>query len=140
MRPAACAGRRETLRRLGLAAGALLATGSPFLAGCGAGPGTGAGGLRLPLADLEAGGRKRIVHREVPIELSRDGSGEVTARSLLCSHMGCEVRWSESARRYLCPCHGGAFDAAGKPVAGPPNRPLAVVPVRIADGAIWIEG
>jgi Rieske Fe-S protein len=57
------------------------------------------------------------------VELSLEGEA-VTARSLRCTHFGCEVRWDEDEALYRCPCHEGLFDAQGRPVAGPPPRPL----------------
>jgi menaquinol-cytochrome c reductase iron-sulfur subunit len=41
-----------------------------------------------------------------------------------CVHLGCPVRWVSAAERFICPCHGGVYDLLGKPVAGPPVRPL----------------
>jgi len=41
-----------------------------------------------------------------------------------CVHLGCPVRWVDAAERFICPCHGGVYDLLGKPVAGPPVRPL----------------
>jgi menaquinol-cytochrome c reductase iron-sulfur subunit len=41
-----------------------------------------------------------------------------------CVHLGCPVRWVDAAERFICPCHGGGYDLLGKPVAGPPVRPL----------------
>ena len=96
--------------------------------------------MRIPLSELSPGRRVRVVHREIPVEVTRDASGEVTARSLLCTHMGCEVRWIESSSSYHCPCHGGVFDASGMAVAGPPTRPLAEVPTRIIDSTLWVGG
>ena len=45
----------------------------------------------------------------------------VTSR---CAHVGCPVRWVDAAERFICPCHGGVYDLLGRPVGGPPVRPL----------------
>jgi len=45
----------------------------------------------------------------------------VTSR---CAHLGCPVRWVDAAERFICPCHGGVYDLLGRPVGGPPVRPL----------------
>jgi Rieske Fe-S protein len=94
-------------------------------------------GLRVSLASLPEGERVRIVRDEEPIELVRRGD-EVTARSLWCTHVGCEVRWVERHGFYACPCHGGIFDAEGRPSGGPPNRPLRVVPLTRQGGAVVV--
>jgi menaquinol-cytochrome c reductase iron-sulfur subunit len=41
-----------------------------------------------------------------------------------CAHLGCPVRWVDAAERFICPCHGGVYDLLGRPVSGPPPRPL----------------
>ncbi len=46
------------------------------------------------------------------------------AISTRCAHLGCPVRWVDAAERFICPCHGGVYDLLGRPVGGPPVRPL----------------
>jgi Rieske Fe-S protein len=41
--------------------------------------------------------------------------------------MGCEVHWHPESQEYVCPCHDGLFDPDGRPIAGPPTRPLRAV-------------
>ena len=65
-----------------------------------------------------------------PVEVARRGQ-RVEARSLLCTHMGCIVQWREADSRYVCPCHGGLYDADGGVLEGPPPRQLDRVPVRV---------
>jgi len=44
------------------------------------------------------------------------------AFSSRCPHLGCQVHWEGDNQRFVCPCHGGIFDAAGQPLEGPPAR------------------
>ncbi len=115
-------GRRRALRALG--ALALL----PAASSCR--PRLPADAVRVPLGRLAEGRRVTVQWRGEPVELRQSAAGPV-ARSLLCTHWGCPLQWDEARRRYLCPCHGGEFDDEGRPVAGPPNRPLASVPVEV---------
>ena len=62
--------------------------------------------------------------------LVRDGDN-VKALSATCTHLGCQVRWDVERKRFLCPCHGGAYDAQGRVIEGPPPRPLDTVDVRV---------
>jgi cytochrome b6-f complex iron-sulfur subunit len=56
-----------------------------------------------------------------------------------CPHLGCTVPWDETARRFLCPCHGSSFDMRGD-VGGPPApRPLDLFPVRIENGLVKVD-
>ena len=63
-----------------------------------------------------------------------DGDRSVHAFSGTCTHLGCQVNWDAEKKRFLCPCHGGAYDANGRVIDGPPPRPLDTLEARI-DGA-----
>ena len=40
-----------------------------------------------------------------------------------------------------CPCHNGYFEAEeGRPVAGPPRRPLPLVTLEVADDTVYATG
>ena len=94
-------------------------------------------GLVLALDDVPEG---RSVHfdGEHPVELIRD-RGQLTARSLFCTHQGCIVQWVEDARQYRCPCHEGLYDADGRPSMGPPPTPLRALQVRVEDGTVYVR-
>ncbi|MBI2684101.1 MAG: ubiquinol-cytochrome c reductase iron-sulfur subunit [Actinobacteria bacterium] len=49
-----------------------------------------------------------------------------------CAHLGCPVSYGGGV--FVCPCHGGAYDARGRVAAGPPPRPLDRFDVKITDG------
>jgi menaquinol-cytochrome c reductase iron-sulfur subunit len=55
---------------------------------------------------------------------SSDNALPYIAISDRCVHLGCPVRWVDAAERFICPCHGGVYEMLGKPIAGPPVRPL----------------
>jgi menaquinol-cytochrome c reductase iron-sulfur subunit len=71
--------------------------------------------------------------------LRRDGEAAFTAFAVNCTHLGCPVRWVQSAELFLCPCHGGVFNRDGSVAAGPPPRPLTRYPVRVRDGEVEIQ-
>ncbi len=77
--------------------------------------------LALELAPLDQ--RVRLENNGAPVEIIRT-KDQVIARSLLCTHQGCRVRWHEDQQLYICPCHEGKFDAEGEVVYGMPTRPL----------------
>jgi len=119
--------RREVLA----AAGALIGLALPPI-GCGgaAEPVLEPGQVAVPLSELPEGVRRVVIVGENPVEVVRRGDS-VTARMLRCTHMGCVVRWQADAGEYFCPCHQGRYDASGNPIAGPPPRPLSLVPASI---------
>jgi Rieske Fe-S protein len=60
------------------------------------------------------------------------------ALSTRCMHLGCPVRYVDAAKRFICPCHGGVYDFAGKHSGGPPVRPLDRFYTRIRNGQLEI--
>ena len=72
--------------------------------------------------------------------LVRDGD-HVKALSATCTHLGCQVRWDRDKKRFLCPCHGGQYDAQGRVIAGPPPRPLDAIEARVdaADDSVLVR-
>ena len=43
-----------------------------------------------------------------------------------CTHLACNVNWSDESDAFLCPCHDAKFSKDGKVLDGPPPRPLDV--------------
>ena len=65
----------------------------------------------------------------------------VIAYSIVCTHTGCDVtKWDAGLLRMACPCHESQFDiyAGGKVVGGPAPRPLAMLPLKLEDGAVKV--
>ncbi|MGH9616144.1 MAG: ubiquinol-cytochrome c reductase iron-sulfur subunit [Acidobacteriaceae bacterium] len=70
--------------------------------------------------------------------LRRVDDRQFIAFSMICTHLGCPVRWLATANLFMCPCHGGVFYANGQVASGPPPKPLNRYPVRIADDMVQI--
>lgn len=63
--------------------------------------------------------------------LLRLSDGRFVAFSQKCTHLSCSVRFRPDEGDLHCPCHEGVFDAeTGRPVAGPPRRPLPRIILR----------
>ncbi len=59
------------------------------------------------------------------IALYCDAKGAVHARSAVCTHRGCIVKWNTAERSWDCPCHGSRFDPmTGEVLNGPAIAPL----------------
>lgn len=119
---------------------AFLACCAPVVLACGRteSPSPGPGRASLPLAQFPVGVRRTVSIAGKPVEILRTESG-VTARSLLCTHQGCEVSWSEPLGSYLCPCHEGKFDAEGRPMEGPPLKALGTFPTRVEGQVLLVD-
>ena len=104
----------------------------------------GPGPRRIARVDDLAVGRAAIF--SYPLEhdtclLVRAGKEEFLAYSNKCSHLSCAVKPDIESGRLLCPCHQGSFDlATGRPLAGPPRRPLSRILLEVRDGAVYATG
>jgi arsenite oxidase small subunit len=79
------------------------------------------------LADLPVGGVRlfRYPGPDDPCILVRPSEGEVVAYSQKCTHLSCAVYYAREHGRLECPCHEGYFSVrTGRPLQGPPQRPL----------------
>ncbi len=81
-----------------------------------------------------------------PVTIARQKPGDTDdafiALSSTCPHLGCKVSWQPNQSRFFCPCHNGAFDPEGNPIAGPPakaGQSLARFPLKIENGLLYIE-
>jgi Rieske Fe-S protein len=54
-----------------------------------------------------------------------------------CTHLSCAVVPALAEGKLHCPCHHGYFDVAtGRPLAGPPRRPLPRILIRVRNGIV----
>jgi menaquinol-cytochrome c reductase iron-sulfur subunit len=77
----------------------------------------------------------RLRNPEVDTE-PEDEYNQVIAISTRCNHLGCPVRFTEAAGKFICPCHGGVYDFRGLREGGPPVRPLDRFYTRIRAGRV----
>ncbi len=95
-------------------------------------------GLQTPVASVPIRGWRRV---ETPdggaVFIGRRQEGFV-ALSSRCSHMGCSVQALPEGG-FLCPCHAGRYDDAGKVIAGPPPRGLSELPAQRRGDAVVIS-
>jgi Rieske Fe-S protein len=76
-----------------------------------------------------------------PCLLVRLDDGRLVAFGQKCTHLSCAVIPEPDAGRFLCPCHNGSFDlATGRPLAGPPRRPLPRIRLEVRDGIVYAVG
>ena len=88
------------------------------------------------------GVRVVITRRSAAAEQREPTEADFLALSSVCPHLGCRVHWESQNNRFFCPCHNGAFDADGKPIAGPPlaaGQSLPRYPLRVDRGLLFIR-
>jgi nitrite reductase/ring-hydroxylating ferredoxin subunit len=78
---------------------------------------------------------------DAPCLLIRTPDGELVAYGQQCSHLSCAVIPEPEHHRLHCPCHNGYFEMTeGRPIAGPPRRPLPRIKLAVRDGAVYAIG
>jgi nitrite reductase/ring-hydroxylating ferredoxin subunit len=76
-----------------------------------------------------------------PCLLLRTDADTLLAYSQECTHLACAVVPDKEAGRLLCPCHHGYFDTStGRPLAGPPQRPLPRITLRVQGDDVYATG
>jgi Rieske Fe-S protein len=79
--------------------------------------------------------------RHDPCLLLRPDEDTLVAYGQKCTHLACAVVPELDHGRIHCPCHVGYFDAAdGRPLAGPPRRPLPIITLAVRNGTIYATG
>jgi len=74
-----------------------------------------------------------------PCLLIRRSETELVAYGQKCTHLSCAV--TPQVEQLLCPCHEGCFDMTnGRPISGPPRRPLPLIELSVRGGTIYATG
>lgn len=71
--------------------------------------------------------------------LCRLEDGGFLAVSRTCTHLGCTVPWEEKQMRFVCPCHGSAFDIRGVVTHPPAVRPLDIYGLFIENNIVKVD-
>jgi nitrite reductase/ring-hydroxylating ferredoxin subunit len=76
-----------------------------------------------------------------PCLLIRLADGRLVAYGQRCSHLSCAVIPEPEKGELRCPCHNGYFEIGeGRPIAGPPRRPLLRITLDVRDGVVYATG
>ncbi len=124
-----------------LAAGGLMLCGT----GCGGPPSVPVTGGIARLSFMQfpelskAGGGVVVSANGTDIAVVRVAADQVSAVSAVCTHAGCTVDYSSSARTLDCPCHGSRFDPSGGVLHGPAQAPLPPFDATIEADAINVQ-
>jgi cytochrome b6-f complex iron-sulfur subunit len=92
----------------------------------------GAGGKAIASeSEVAPGSALKFEDSGNPAFLVHLDNGDFVAYSAICTHQGCTVAYKDG--NLACPCHGSVFDPANgaSVVAGPAQRPLPEIPVKV---------
>jgi menaquinol-cytochrome c reductase iron-sulfur subunit len=92
----------------------------------------------VTLRIIRQDGYRQVVDRRT-VYVQRDGDGGVRVLDSTCTHLGCRTRYDAESKRFLCPCHGGVYDADGSVLDGPPPEPLRRMDARIDGDTVVVQ-
>lgn len=93
-----------------------------------------------PLVDIPIGGILCFHYPSDndPCLLLRLDADTLWAFSQKCTHLGCAVTPQMDKSCLFCPCHKGFFALdSGRPLAGPPRRPLPRITLESRNGIVY---
>jgi menaquinol-cytochrome c reductase iron-sulfur subunit len=96
------------------------------------------GSMTAALIEVDRDERENAL-RERLLYVRRTAEGAVEVFSRNCTDLSCPLNWDEGSRTFLCPCHGGIFNSEGKPIAGPPSKPMFRYAHRIHEGILEVD-
>ena len=99
---------------------------------------TGVAKVVFAATDIPEGEAKFFEYAGSSAVVVKTKTGELVALSAVCTHLGCIVQWEKDQQDFLCPCHAGRYAPNGAVLGGPPPKPLAKLPITVADGKITI--
>jgi cytochrome b6-f complex iron-sulfur subunit len=94
--------------------------------------------VEVSLNKIPLGGAYLFQFGESPAILVHEEEGVIEAFSLVCTHLGCTVRWNAEKKEFHCPCHDGLFDAHGIVLSGPPPSPLERWKVKVDGEKVFV--
>lgn len=93
--------------------------------------------VEVEVGDIPVGGTKEILFGSDPHIVMRSEDG-FQVLSLVCTHLGCIVKWGPEEDAFHCPCHAASFDRNGRVTGGPPPAPLEKPPFKLTGDKIIV--
>jgi Rieske Fe-S protein len=87
----------------------------------------------------EDGWRKTRTRHAVWVRRPGPDNQDVTVFSSICPHLGCPINWHPDQSQFVCPCHGGLFDEAGRRTGGPPPRDMDPLEYEVRAGRLRVR-
>jgi glycine/D-amino acid oxidase-like deaminating enzyme/nitrite reductase/ring-hydroxylating ferredoxin subunit len=92
-----------------------------------------AGGEVRAVDEIPRGEGRLVRRRGKMLAVYRDDDGRLVARSAVCTHLGCNVRWNCAEKTWDCPCHGSRFAVDGTVRNGPAVKGLGPEPLDLPE-------
>ncbi len=99
-------------------------------------------GLTEPIAKTITVERKdawQVTSAQTAVYVLPGKDSQFRILSPVCPHLGCSIRWIDTQKNFICPCHGGTFTAEGDYVSGPPRRSMDALDTKVVDGILKVR-
>ena len=94
--------------------------------------------VRKTVTFTQRDGWREVVSAQ-SVYVSRAADGQLEVLSAICPHLGCSVSWQAKQDKFVCPCHGGEFDADGQHISGPPPRAMDRLATQVKGGKLQVH-
>ena len=94
--------------------------------------------IRKTITFVQRDGWREVVSSQ-SVYVHHSENGDLRVLSAICPHLGCSVSWQQGQDEFVCPCHGGRFQANGTHVYGPPPRGMDELPSRVNNGKLQVH-
>src|SRR4030042_3925558 len=85
--------------------------------------------VEVQVGDIPVGATKDIAYGTDPALVMRSEDG-LQVLSLVCTHLGCIVKWHADDESFSCPCPAATFGKTGRVTGGPPPAPAERLPFK----------
>lgn len=89
------------------------------------------------VSDLPAFAGKLVPYRDSSALVINTGDG-IAAFKAICTHQYCLVKWDQTRKIVVCPCHLATFDMKGNVLGGPAPMPLIRLIVQVKGDKIYV--
>jgi Rieske Fe-S protein len=72
------------------------------------------------------------------VMISRTVKGLI-ALAPICTHQGCDTKFSGAAAQHICPCHGARFASDGAVMNGPARAPLSRYAITLKNHRVIVD-
>lgn len=92
------------------------------------------------MSDLALYAPRVAVYGEYRVFVVKTSGTQARVFDAACPHLGCELRFDETANEFICPCHHSAFTTSGTRLRGPARRNMVSAIAEIVDGDVVVSG
>ncbi|WP_434684703.1 ubiquinol-cytochrome c reductase iron-sulfur subunit [Pseudanabaena minima] len=91
------------------------------------------------VAQLNKDGSLLSSDKKIAVVRDPKDANKLLAVNPTCTHKGCTVKWEQSNKEFVCPCHDAKFAADGAVRQGPADKPLPRYAAKIEKDQVLVS-